>query len=137
MATTTDMAPNRSASTTSTPRRSAANGARRASAASRAAAAASASREDELSDQISQLQSDMKAIAQTLAGLAEDKVNEAQSVAKREVKNVAKAGQQAVEEAQDEFNQLERQIKDTIREKPLTAVAGAIALGYILAIVSR
>lgn len=135
MATTTDMAPNRAASTT--PRRSPANGARRASAAARAAAASAASREDELGDQISQLQADMKAIAQTLAGLAEDKVNEAQSVAKREVKNVAKAGQDAIEDAQDEFNQLERQIKDTIREKPLTAVAGAIALGYILAVVSR
>ncbi len=135
MATTTDMAPNRAAS--STPRRSPANGARRASAAARAAAASSASREDELGDQISQLQADMKAIAQTLAGLAEDKVSEAQSVAKREVKNVAKAGQNAIEDAQDEFNQLERQIKDTIREKPLTAVAGALALGYILAVVSR
>jgi ElaB/YqjD/DUF883 family membrane-anchored ribosome-binding protein len=135
MATTTDMAPDRAASTT--PRRSPANGARRASAAARAAAASSASREDELGEQISQLQADMKAIAQTLAGLAEDKVSEAQSVAKREVKNVAKAGQNAIEDAQDEFNQLERQIKDTIREKPLTAVAGAIALGYILAVVSR
>lgn len=135
MATTTDMAPNRAASTTS--RRSPANGARRASAAARAAAASAESREDELGDQISQLQADMKAIAQTLAGLAEDKVNEAQSVAKREVKNVTKAGQNAIEDAQDEFNQLERQIKDTIREKPLTAVAGAIALGYILAVVSR
>ena len=132
MATTPDMAPNRTATTT--PRRAAANGTRRA-AASRAAAASS--REDDLSEQISQLQSDMKAIAQTLAGLAEDKVNEAQSVAKREVKNVAKAGQNAIEEAQDEFGQLERQIKDTIRDKPLTAVAGAIALGYILAVVSR
>lgn len=135
MATTTDMAPNRSASPS--PRRAAATGARRASAAARAAAASASSREDELGEQISQLQADMKAIAQTLAALAEDKVNEAQSVAKREVKNVAKAGQNAIEDAQDEFNQLERQIKDTIREKPLTAVAGAIALGYILAVVSR
>jgi len=132
MATTTDMAPNRSASTT--PRRSP-NGTRRASAASRAASASS--REDDLSDQITQLQNDMKSIAQTLAGLAEDKVNEAQSVARREAKNVAKAGQNALEDVQDEFGQLERQIKDTIRDKPLTAVAGAIALGYILAVVSR
>jgi hypothetical protein len=79
----------------------------------------------------------MKAIAQTLAGLAEDKVGEAQSVARREARNLARSGQQAVEDVQDEFGQLERQIKDTIREKPLTAVAGAIALGYILAVVSR
>ena len=132
MASTPDMAPNRAASPA--PRRSAANGTRRSA---RVAAASSASREEELGAQISQLQSDMKAIAQTLAGLAEDKVSEAQSVAKREAKNAVRAGQHAVEEVQDEFGQLERQIKDTIRDKPLTAVAGAIALGYILAVISR
>jgi len=134
MASTPDMAPNR----TSTPSgRRASNGPRRTAAARAAAAASAQSREDELGEQISQLQADMKAIAQTLAGLAEDKVGEAQSVAKREAKNIARSGQQAVEDVQDEFGQLERQIKDTIREKPLTAVAGAIALGYILAVVSR
>jgi ElaB/YqjD/DUF883 family membrane-anchored ribosome-binding protein len=132
MAATPDMAPNRSAS--ANPR--VPNGSRR-NAARSAAAASARSREDDLSEQIAQLQADMKAIASTLAGLAEDKVSEAQSVAKREAKNLARSGQQAVEDVQDEFGQLERQIKDTIREKPLTAVAGAIALGYILAVVSR
>jgi hypothetical protein len=42
-----------------------------------------------------------------------------------------------LESAQDEFSAFEKQIKDTIREKPLTAVAGAIALGFILAVVTR
>jgi ElaB/YqjD/DUF883 family membrane-anchored ribosome-binding protein len=130
MASTTDMAPNRSATTT--PARRAANGARRATATARSTA-----REDDLSAQVQQLQSDLKSIASTLATLAEDKVHDAQSVAKREVKNVAKAGQNALEDAQDEFGALEKQIKDTIREKPLTAVAGAIALGFVLAVVSR
>jgi hypothetical protein len=133
------MAPGRTSSSSNNPGTS--NGSRRRTATARAAAASAAvsarSREDELSTQISQLQTDMRAIAQTLAGLAEDKVGEAQSVAKREARNLARSGQQAVEDVQDEFGQLERQIKDTIREKPLTAVAGAIALGYILAVVSR
>jgi ElaB/YqjD/DUF883 family membrane-anchored ribosome-binding protein len=126
MASTTDMAPNRS--TAKTPARRTANGPRRAAARQR---------EDELSDQVQQLQADLKSIATTLAGLAEDKVNDAQKVAKREVKNLARSGQHAVEDVQDEFGQLEKQIKDTIREKPLTAVAGAIALGFVLAVVSR
>lgn len=131
MASTPDMAPNRSGAAT-TPRRSSTP---RSNSGSRAAAARN--RDDELSGQISQLQADMKAIASTLASLAEEKVDEAQSVAKREARNFAASGQKAVEDVQDEFGQLERQIKDTIREKPLTAVAGAIALGYILAVVSR
>ncbi|MBK8086080.1 MAG: hypothetical protein IPK28_20880 [Devosia sp.] len=83
------------------------------------------------------MQSDLKSIAATLATLAEDKVSEAQSIAKREVKHLAKSGKQAVDEVQDEFGELEKQLKDTIREKPLTAVAGAIALGFVLAVVSR
>jgi ElaB/YqjD/DUF883 family membrane-anchored ribosome-binding protein len=95
------------------------------------------SREDELAEQIKQLQTDLKSIAATLATLAEDKVNAAQSIAKREVKQLAKSGKHAVDEVQDEFGELEKQLKDTIREKPLTAVAGAIALGFLLAVVSR
>ena len=126
MASTTDMAPNR---TTKAPARRAANGPRRA--------AARHSREDDLSEQVHQLQADLKSIAATLAGLAEDKVSDAQRLAKREAKNLARNGQSAVEDMQDEFGQLEKQIKDTIREKPLTAVAGAIALGFVLAVVSR
>lgn len=127
MASTTDMAPNRTAA--KTPTRRAANGPRRA--------AARHSREDDLSEQVHQLQNDLKSIAATLASLAEDKVHDAQKVAKREVKNLAHSGQNAIEDVQDEFGQLEKQIKDTIREKPLTAVAGAIALGFVLAVISR
>lgn len=128
MASTTDMAPNR---TTKAPARRAANGPRRA------AAREAQSREDDLSAQVQQLQTDLKSIAATLASLAEDKVNDAQKLARREVKNLASSGQSAIEDVQDEFGQLEKQIKDTIREKPLTAVAGAIALGFVLAVVSR
>ena len=129
MATTTDMAPGRSATA---PARRAANGVKRA-----ASTAARRSREDDLSDQVSQLQNDLKSIAATLAGLAESKVHDAQKMAQREVKNLAHSGQNALDDVQDEFGQLEKQIKDTIREKPLTAVAGAIALGFVLAVVSR
>ena len=134
MASTTDMAPSRSSST---PTRRSANGTRRSASRSSAASRASAARDDDLSAQVQQLQDDLKTIAATLATMAEDKVGEARSMAKREARNLASAGAQAVEDAQDEFGQLEKQIKDTIREKPLTAVAGAIALGFILAVVSR
>jgi ElaB/YqjD/DUF883 family membrane-anchored ribosome-binding protein len=128
MATTTDMAPGRS--TNGSTRRRAATTTPRRTAASRA-------REPDLEAQVQQLQNDIKAIASTLASLAEEKVGEAQSMAKREFKHLKAQGQSAVEDAQDEFGQIEKQIKDTIREKPLTAVAGAVALGFILAVVSR
>jgi ElaB/YqjD/DUF883 family membrane-anchored ribosome-binding protein len=126
MATTTDMAPNRT-----TTRRAPGNGTR-APRRSRAQV-----REDALEQQISRLQTDLKSIATTIAGMADDKVGEARSMAKTEVKNLVKSGHDAVEGIQDEFGHMEKQIKDTIREKPLTAVAGAIALGFVLALVTR
>ncbi len=138
MASTDDMAPNRStpaaAGPHNGPRRSTARAASTRAASTRASARA---REEELSSQVQQLQTDIKSITTTLTRLAEGKVNEAQSVAKREARNLARTGQNAVEDIQDEFGQIERQIKDTIREKPLTAVAGALALGFILAVVTR
>ena len=134
MASTTDMAPNRSSST---PARRASNGPRRAAPRRAASAKTSAAREDDLAAQVNQLQDDLKQIATTLAGMAGGKVNDAQTMAKRESRHLARTGQRAIQDAQDEFGQLEKQIKDTIREKPLTAVAGAIALGFVLAVVSR
>lgn len=138
MASTTDMAPNRSTAANGSSRAST-NPARRA-AASRSSASRSAARrraEPDLEAQVQQLQDDIKGIAASLATLAEQKVGEAQSVAKRELRNLKAQGEQAVEDATDEFGALEKQLKDTIREKPLTAVAGAVALGFILAVVSR
>lgn len=94
-------------------------------------------RGQELEAQIEQLQADLKSIAATLTGLAGDKVTEARGAAEKEARHLARTGQHAVEEVQDELGQLERQVKDGIREKPITAVLGALALGYILAVVTR
>jgi ElaB/YqjD/DUF883 family membrane-anchored ribosome-binding protein len=126
MATTTDMAPTRSSSS------------RRASTAGTSARrSARKSREDQLGSQVQQLQNDLKSITETLTKLAEARVGEVKSIAKHEVKSAAATGMNAVEDVQDEFAHLEKQMKDTIRARPLTAVAGAIALGFVLAIVSR
>jgi ElaB/YqjD/DUF883 family membrane-anchored ribosome-binding protein len=129
MADTTDMAPTRSA-----PARKSTNGHARARTATRRTRRA---REDNIEDQIERLQADLKAIAGSIAGLADDKVSEAKGVAKSEFKHLLKSGQHAVDGVQDEFTQVERQIKDTIRERPLTAVAGAVAIGFCLALLTR
>ncbi len=123
MADTTDMAPARK-----TTRRSGSNGTTRRSRARH---------EDGLEDQIARLQDDLKSIAATIAAMADDKVSEARGTAKTEVRNLVRSGQQAVGAVQDEFGEMEKQIKDTIRAKPLTAVAGAIAIGFCLALITR
>ncbi|MGV8953747.1 MAG: DUF883 family protein [Cypionkella sp.] len=122
MSTTPDLAPTR------TP----------APAARRAANRASTSvKEAQLEDQVAALQADLKAIAATLAKLGNDKVSEARDVAKSEARHLQRQGQHVIEDVQDQAGALEQQLKDTIREKPLTAVASAIGIGFVLALLSR
>ena len=40
-------------------------------------------------------------------------------------------------EVTDEFEAVEKQIKDTIRARPLTAMASAIGIGFLLAVLTR
>lgn len=122
MSTTPDLAPNR------TP----------AAAARRTANRARSSvKEAQLEDQISQLQADLKGIASTLAKLTNSKVAEVRDVATSEARHLQRQGQNVIEDVQDQAGALEQQLKDTIREKPLTAVASAIGIGFVLALLSR
>jgi ElaB/YqjD/DUF883 family membrane-anchored ribosome-binding protein len=119
MATTSDLAP--------TPRKAAA-------AATRTPAQV---REEQLELQIAQLQTDLKGIAATLAKLSNDKVNEAKDAARSEALNLQRKGQDVLGDVQGQASEIEQQLKDRIREKPLTAVASAIGIGFILALLSR
>lgn len=125
MATTSDLAPSRADTDTKPSPRATVNRAR------------AKVREEQLEDQISQLQADLKSIAATLAKLSGDKVNEVKDIAKSEARHLQRQGQHVVEDVQDQASQLEQQLKDTIREKPLTAVASAIGIGFVLALLSR
>lgn len=106
-------------------------------AAARTSRAGSKTREAQLEDQVSQLQDDIKSIAATLARLSNEKVSEVRDVAKGEMRHLQRQGQHVVEDVQDQASAIEKQLKDTIREKPLTAVASAIGIGFILALLSR
>lgn len=127
MATTEDLAPGRSE--TATPRR--ATSSRKAAPRRRARA------EPELEDQIEALQDDVRAIAKSLARLGQDKLTDAQRAAKGEYKNLLSQGQSVLGEVGDEFEAVEKQIKDTIRARPLTAMASAIGIGFLLAVLTR
>jgi ElaB/YqjD/DUF883 family membrane-anchored ribosome-binding protein len=94
-------------------------------------------REEQLEDQVAQLQSDLKAIAATLAKLSNEKVSEVRDVAKSEMRHLQRQGQHVIDDVQDQAGAMEKQLKDTIREKPLTAVASAIGIGFVLALLSR
>lgn len=102
-----------------------------------ARAVRSKSTEEELQKQIDQLREDIKAIGTTITRLGKDKVGEAEGLARREYKHLVRSGQDMMSEVSDEFGQVEKQLKDTIRQRPLTAVLGAVGLGFVLALLTR
>lgn len=93
--------------------------------------------QENIEDQVARLQDDIKAIAASLAKLSDQKVAEARSSAKSQYTSLVKSGQHVVDDLGDQMNAYEGQLIDAIREKPLTAVAGAIGVGFLIALLSR
>lgn len=116
MATTTDMAPTRRKSASSNTK---------------------LSREEELENQISKLQDDLQSITDTLAKLTGEKVSEAKHIAQTEFKQLKRKGQEVLDDVQDHAGEIEKQVKDVIRERPLSSVATALGIGFVLALLTR
>ena len=125
MAQTSDLAPTRRKPSTTL------NGATRQSRSRKTDKA------DNLEAQIQQLQSDLRQIGETITRMSNEKLNEARGAATEGAKSIVSTGKHAVDEATDQVNALERQIKTMIRDKPLTAIGGALGIGFILALMSR
>jgi ElaB/YqjD/DUF883 family membrane-anchored ribosome-binding protein len=103
-----------------------------------AAARVSAVRtEDRLEDQISRLQDEIKAIGNSLARLTDEKISEARGTAQAQYRSAVRSGKNVVDELSEQVNSYEGQLVDAIRERPLTAVAGAIGVGFLIALLSR
>jgi len=98
---------------------------------------ASTSKQQSLEDQVSQLQTDLKGIADTLARISGDKVAEARDTAKGEVRHLQRQAQHVLDDVQTQASAFESELKGTIRERPLTAVASAIGIGFLLALLTR
>lgn len=93
--------------------------------------------EESLEAQVSRLQDDIKSIGASLAKLSDAKVSEARAGARARYRDVVKSGQHVVDDLGDQVSAYEGQLVDAIRERPLTAVAGAIGIGFIIALLSR
>lgn len=125
MASTDDLAPSRPATRKS------------ASGTSAASRASQAKREEHLEEMVVRLQDDIKQIAATLARMGNDTVSSARDTAKSEAGKAMAKGQHMVDDLSGQASEMERQLKETIRERPLTAVASAVGIGFILALLAR
>lgn len=97
------------------------------SAPSKAGAKAQSAKDTEsLEEQVARLQEDLKSITATLSRMGNAKAGQARG-----------QYEHIVEDLGDQAASLETQFKETVREKPLTAIASAIGIGFIIALLTQ
>ena len=92
---------------------------------------------EDLQAQVEQLKEDIAAIAATLANLGNQTVRDAKRSAKETYQSAYLQGGDVVDELRGKAQDLEAQLTATVRERPITSLATALGIGYLLALLSR
>lgn len=92
---------------------------------------------EQLQKQIAQLQEDLKAIGSVITKLSGDTLSDIRARAEEEYRHARARGGSSFDDISDQASDIEKSLKHTIRERPFTAVAGALGIGYLLALLSR
>ncbi|PRD43998.1 DNA gyrase subunit B [Phyllobacterium phragmitis] len=85
---------------------------------------------DDLQAQIIRLKEDIAGIAATIANMGSEKVREAKHGASDTYDSARQSGEDAIGELRD-------QIAQTARDRPLTTIAAAAGVGFLLALMAR
>jgi ElaB/YqjD/DUF883 family membrane-anchored ribosome-binding protein len=83
------------------------------------------------------LQDDFKALNASVGKLGANGVKQAEREARQRTDDVLNAGNDVAEELGRRVGGLERDLIENVREKPVTAVAAAAGLGFVLALLTR
>lgn len=92
---------------------------------------------DDLQAQIAQLKEDIAGIAETLANLGAQSVRDAKQSAGETYKSAVQQGEDALGDLKNCAQNMEQQLTDTIRERPIASLATAVGIGYLFALLSR
>ncbi len=95
------------------------------------------SADGDLQAQVEQLKKDIASIAGTLADLGSQKVRAARKNARQTYRSARLQGQDVVDDLRGKAEDFEEQICATVRERPLTSLATAVGVGYLLALFTR
>ncbi|MFD1199635.1 YqjD family protein [Brucella gallinifaecis] len=92
---------------------------------------------EDLQAQVEQLKEDIAAIAATLGNLGSQSVRDAKRTAKETYKNAFVQGEDVVDDLKNKAQDIEAQLTQAVRERPITSIATALGVGYLLALLSR
>lgn len=88
---------------------------------------------EELAAELARLREQLKTVTETLAQLGSDKAEEARG----HYRDALKSGQDMFDDLGEQAGELETQLTDAIRDKPLVAVASALGVGFVIALLTR
>ena len=91
----------------------------------------------DLGDQLAKLEGHVKTIADAVAKLSEHKVGEARANARGQYRSLIKSGQHVMADVGGQVNTYEGQLVEAIRQRPFAVVAGAVGIGFLIALLSR
>lgn len=107
-----------------------------ASRASKSAEDVKATTED-LEADIARLKDDIAQLAKQLAATGEHSVSAAKRAASEGVEQLRVQGEAKLAELRSGAKDLEQQVSDTVREKPITSLAIAAGVGFLFALLTR
>lgn len=91
----------------------------------------------DLAADLALLREDVARLAAQLQALGEQSVRTAKRAASEKVEQIRAQGEAAMSDLRDNAEELEEQLVARVREKPITSLAMAAGLGYLLALIMR
>lgn len=92
---------------------------------------------EDLKADIERLKKDIAALTKQLHATGEHSVSAAKRAASESVEHLKQQGEATLADLKMGARDLEAQLTETVREKPVTALAIAAGVGYLLALLSR
>jgi ElaB/YqjD/DUF883 family membrane-anchored ribosome-binding protein len=91
----------------------------------------------DLQAQITALKDDIANIAATLARIGKSSAEDAKRSAAESYESARVRGEETFDDLRLQARELEEQLTETVRENPLTTIAVAAGVGFLLALIAR
>lgn len=98
---------------------------------------ASSPTEQDLAADVARLREDISRLADDIRALGRQSVNTAKRAAAEGVEQLRAQGEAGAEGLRANYHDVEQQLTQTVREKPITSLAVAAGLGFLFALITR
>ena len=92
---------------------------------------------DEIAERTARIRDELAALGEALAGAGAIKAGVAREAAETRVEEVLRSGEKLVSEMSGQFSRAERQVSETVRDKPMQSLGVAVAAGFLAAFILR